>query len=279
MILTSMIISQNSAIAEGDWDGPKFISITFAQNSIDVSNQSGFISFEVHLADATGVKSVTLQFREGVGGMGGGPDITLTKCATSLTDCTMTGKLIFSKRYRPGIYSLPSIIMSDTLSNRSNTSDRTVQLKVINSMGNPDPNEVLTLPIGISIEDYLPSQSVNMYRSTQKTLNDFNLQLTTTLATAKSLGVQIPDFPASPGNETSLSGDMYTDMGMINNFSMKVKIYISQVNVPLKQLQTAISKAKLSNMPTTIICVKGKITKKVTKIQPTCPSGYKLSSK
>jgi hypothetical protein len=43
----------------------------------------------------------------------------------------------------------------------------------------------------------------------------------------------------------------------------------------LKAKQEAAAKAAASKK-TTIVCVKGKLTKKVTAVKPKCPNGYKL---
>jgi membrane protein involved in colicin uptake len=44
----------------------------------------------------------------------------------------------------------------------------------------------------------------------------------------------------------------------------------------LKAKQEAEAKAAAANKKTTITCIKGKLTKKVTAVKPKCPSGYKL---
>jgi hypothetical protein len=44
----------------------------------------------------------------------------------------------------------------------------------------------------------------------------------------------------------------------------------------LKAKQEAEVKAAAANKKTTITCIKGKLTKKVTAVKPKCPSGYKL---
>jgi len=53
---------------------------------------------------------------------------------------------------------------------------------------------------------------------------------------------------------------------------------ISEYAAELKAKQEAEAKAKASAAlkKTTITCVKGKLTKKVTAVKPKCPSGYKL---
>jgi hypothetical protein len=43
----------------------------------------------------------------------------------------------------------------------------------------------------------------------------------------------------------------------------------------LKAKQEAVAKAVAAKKKTTITCVKGKTTKKVTAVNPKCPTGYK----
>ena len=50
--------------------------------------------------------------------------------------------------------------------------------------------------------------------------------------------------------------------------SPTVKVKLSQEGAPVQSVQTAPKK-------TTITCVKGKTTKKVTAVKPVCPTGFK----
>lgn len=279
-ILSILILatSLDSSSAAGDWDGPKVVSVAVSPSTIDVSNNASYVNIEVHATDATGVKSVTLQFRTGVGGVGGGQDVTLSKCANSVTDCVMNGKLVFSKRYRPGIYSLPSIIMTDTAGNGSHDSSNTT-ITVINTAGNPDPNEVSILPPGIKVEDYLPERVVTTYQSTLDSLNALNSEISNATKEANMLGLAIPNFQTPPANQISLSGDMFNDMDAITAFSSKVQQFRDSVISQLKQFEIRISQAKNKSATKTITCSKGKVVKKVTAAKPVCPTGFKQSGK
>jgi hypothetical protein len=56
----------------------------------------------------------------------------------------------------------------------------------------------------------------------------------------------------------------------------EAKLAAEKVAAELKAKEEAAAKAAIANKKSTILCVKGKLTKKVTALKPKCPSGYKL---
>ena len=55
----------------------------------------------------------------------------------------------------------------------------------------------------------------------------------------------------------------------------EAKIAADKAAADLKAKQDAAAKASAATKKTTITCVKGKLTKKVTAVKPVCPKGYK----
>jgi hypothetical protein len=72
-------------------------------------------------------------------------------------------------------------------------------------------------------------------------------------------------------------GEIKGDPTSSNDFSIRpVRYFVSEADRPaLIAKQEAAAKAAVTKK-TTITCIKGKLTKKVTAVNPKCPTGYKL---
>jgi hypothetical protein len=55
----------------------------------------------------------------------------------------------------------------------------------------------------------------------------------------------------------------------------EIRLSAQKIQGELQALEQKFAKEKKTLKKTTIVCVKGKLTKKVTAVKPTCPSGYK----
>lgn len=270
--LMSLLLVNTPAQA-ADWEGPVLVSFELSPTQIDVSNNSSFVTIKAHLTDSTGVSFMIVQIRTGLGGTGGGPDITMSRCAGSQTDCTLTGKVVLAKRSRPGNYYVAAARASDTLNNGSIYYDVKNSFEVLNTAGNPDPSEVPQLPAGVKPEDYAPDWLLVKHKEDETTISLIQLELDAVVASAKALKINNLEIPVAP-NINIWTGDAGRDVANYADLQSRIVKFRSLV----QQFKLVVDKATKANLKSsTIKCVKGKLIKMVTNQKPKCPSGYKKS--
>jgi secreted trypsin-like serine protease len=81
-------------------------------------------------------------------------------------------------------------------------------------------------------------------------------------------------FSAAISQMNNLEAELAKVVSEASEFSSSQYIVIDELNARISELEAEIERLKLL-IPSTITCVKGKLTKKVTTVNPKCPSGYK----
>jgi len=291
-----LILSSSTAFAGTT---PEVSNIAFAASSVNVSQSSGYFEIQVSVSSSAAVRNqpTTVFLRPLVNDA---PDLTLSSLhgrlnviSSTTTETRFSGKIIVPQQFTPGRYGVVlSNAFADVAGNKNQVDfSRSWPTAEILNTGGPLPAGVIsTIPLGVFPEDYLPTSYVAIWNRAKQ-------QLTENIALAKSAEVDYPDnafifvnILSTVPEVPKLAGDASADIRTINSFTTDVKNFFESV-------QTAVNTIKVQNLknkpktgpispniptkkplvmhPTTISCVKGKVIKKVTGVNPQCPSGYK----
>lgn len=81
-------------------------------------------------------------------------------------------------------------------------------------------------------------------------------------------------FSAALAQMTNLEEELAKVVSDASESSNSQYVVIDELNARISELEAEIERLKL-RIPSTIVCIKGKVTKKVTTVNPKCPAGYK----
>jgi hypothetical protein len=116
------------------------------------------------------------------------------------------------------------------------------------------------------------------------TLNKYKVDITKLFNDYPAYFQQNPDLKASlqraiayvvPAVASQSEVDAIRDLITGGSKSALASDYLLAQSGITKYLAAEAAKSKIVRKATTITCVKGKLTKKVTAVKPKCPSGYK----